>query len=88
MTPSNQRFWLEQAEAERPSYYTRHGTTTLFAALSLLDGKAIGSACRATGAGRVSQFLRTVNRTLVNGGSGLVRGARPAHRAAWPRGAR
>ncbi len=28
--------------------YTRHGTTTLFAALNVLDGKVVGHVCRAT----------------------------------------
>ena len=37
--------------------YKRHGTTTLFAALSLLDGKALlGNVCHGTGAESSSVF--------------------------------
>jgi transposase len=42
--------------------YTRHGTTTLFAALSLLDGKVIGECLPRHRSREFIRFLRTVDR--------------------------
>ncbi len=42
--------------------YKRNGTTTLFAALNVLDGSVIGSACLVTATKSSSGFLRTIDR--------------------------
>ena len=41
--------------------YKRNGTTTLFAALNMVDGKVIGTACRATGIANSCAFSRLID---------------------------
>src|SRR6266852_1154303 len=54
--------------AQQTHDYTRHGTTTLFAALSLLDGKVIGTCMPRH---RAREFLRFLNRVDQKTPAGL-----------------
>ncbi len=53
---SVQRIW--QAHGLQPHHYKRHGTTTLFAALNILEGKVIG---RCMQRHRHQEFIRFLN---------------------------
>jgi transposase len=54
---------MKQGQAGTMTHdYKRHGTTTLFAALNLLDGKVIGSCMKKHRAEEFLVFLRLINR--------------------------
>lgn len=47
--------------------YKRHGTTTLFAALNILDGTVIGRKCSVIATGEFIRFLNTIEEQVPAG---------------------